>query len=138
MQLTAGEKISANMACVARRGELFYFDGPVLRAVKTDTLQDRELYRVPAGFKPALPTCTADGRYVAFAYCQETALSTESGRIYSTMRTWKASEGKDEKLSGAGTRGLRVLLGVGTRESPLLSGDTVTMRDSKDLQTPDP
>lgn len=85
VQLTAGQKISANMACVARRGELFYFDGPVLHSVKTDTLEDRELYRVPAGFKPALPTCTADGRYVAFAYCQETTLSTETGRIYSTM-----------------------------------------------------
>jgi oligogalacturonide lyase len=85
VQLTAGQKISANMACVARRGELFYFDGPLLHAVRTDTLEDRELYRVPAGFKPALPTCTADGRYVAFAYCQETTLSTETGRIYSTM-----------------------------------------------------
>ncbi len=85
VQLTAGQKISANMACVARSGRLFYFDGPVLHSVRTDTLEDRELYRVPAGFKPALPTCTADGRFVAFAYCQETTLSTETGRIYSTM-----------------------------------------------------
>ncbi len=85
VQLTAGQKISANMACVARSGRLFYFDGPALHSVKTDTLEDRELYRVPAGFKPALPTCTADGRYMAFAYCQETTLSTETGRIYSTM-----------------------------------------------------
>ena len=45
---------------------MFYFDGPVLRAVKVDTLEDRELYRVPSGYKPVLPTCTADGRYVAF------------------------------------------------------------------------
>lgn len=85
VQLTAGQKISANMACVARSGRLFYFDGLALHSVKIDTLDDRELYRVPAGFKPALPTCTADGRYVAFAYCQETTLSTETGRIYSTM-----------------------------------------------------
>ncbi len=85
VQLTAGQKVSANMACVARSGHLFYFDGPALHSVKTDTLEDRELYRVPAGVKPALPTCTADGRYVAFAYCQETTLSTETGRIYSTM-----------------------------------------------------
>ena len=85
VQLTAGQKISANMACVSRSNWLFYFDGPALHSVKTDTLEDRELYRVPAGFKPALPTCTADGRYVAFAYCQETVLSTETGRIYSTM-----------------------------------------------------
>jgi oligogalacturonide lyase len=85
VQLTAGAKLSPNMACLARSGRLFYFDDQALRSVHTDTLEDRELYRVPAGFKPALPTCTADGRYVAFAYCQETAQSTETGRIYSTM-----------------------------------------------------
>jgi oligogalacturonide lyase len=85
VQLTASQKTSPNMACVAKSGWLFYFDGPALHSVKIDTLEDRELYRVPAGFRPALPTCTADGRYVAFAYCQETALSTETGRIYATM-----------------------------------------------------
>ncbi len=85
VQLTAGQKLSPNLACLARSGRLFYFDDQVLRSVHTDTLENRELYRVPAGFKPALPTCTADGRYVAFAYSQETALSTETGRIYSTM-----------------------------------------------------
>jgi oligogalacturonide lyase len=85
VQLTAGQKLEPNMACLARGGWLFYFDDQVLRAVDTNTLKDRELYRVPAGFKPALPTCTADGRYVAFAYIEETAQSTETGRIYSTM-----------------------------------------------------
>lgn len=85
VQLTDGQNLSPNMACVARSGWLFYFSGAVLRSVKTDTLEDRELYRVPPGYKPALPTCTSDGRYVAFAYCQETNLSTETGRIYSTM-----------------------------------------------------
>jgi oligogalacturonide lyase len=85
VQLTAGSKLSPNMACLARSGRLFYFDDQVLRSVHTDTLDDRELYRVPAGYKAALPTCTTDGRYVAFAYCQETAQSTETGRIYSTM-----------------------------------------------------
>jgi oligogalacturonide lyase len=85
VQLTASQKISPNMACVAKSGWLFHFDGLALHSVKIDTLEDRELYRVPAGFRPALPTCTADGRYVAFAYCQETALSTETGRIYATM-----------------------------------------------------
>ena len=85
VQLTAGEKISPNMACVGRNGYLFYFDGPVLRSVKADTLEDRELYHVPTGYRPALPTCSDDGKYVAFAYCQETALSTETGLIYATM-----------------------------------------------------
>jgi len=85
VQLTAGENVSANMATVARDGRLFYFDGPVLHSLKIDTLEDRELYRVPDGFKAALPTCTTDGRYVAFAYCEQTELSTQTGRIYSTM-----------------------------------------------------
>jgi oligogalacturonide lyase len=85
VQLTAARRTGPNMACVARSGRLFYFDDQVLHAVRTDTLEDRELYRVPAGFRPALPTCTADGRYVAFAYCQETALSTETGALYATM-----------------------------------------------------
>lgn len=84
-QLTAGEKISPNQGCVARNGRLFYFAGPALHVIKTDTLEDRELYRVPEGFIPALPTCSDDGRYVAFAYCQETKLSTETGKIYATM-----------------------------------------------------
>ena len=30
VQLTAGQKISTNMGCVAKSGRLFYFDGPVL------------------------------------------------------------------------------------------------------------
>ena len=85
VQLTAGGKLEPNMACLERGGRLFYFEDRVLRSVDTNTLKDRELYRVPAGFKPALPTCTADGRYVAFAYIEETALSTETGRIYATM-----------------------------------------------------
>jgi oligogalacturonide lyase len=83
--MTAGQQLDPNMACLARDGRLFYFDDRVLRSVDTSRLKDRELYRVPAGFKPALPTCTADGRHVAFAYIEQTALSTETGRIYSTM-----------------------------------------------------
>jgi len=85
VQVTDGQDVSPNMACLAPGGQLFYFDGPALRAVKLDTLEDRELYRVPEGNRPALPTCTADGRYVAFAYCENRTLSTETGRIYSTM-----------------------------------------------------
>ena len=73
------------MACLCPTGRLFYFDGPVLRAVKLDTLEDRQLYRVPEGVRPSLPTCTADGTYVAFAYREDRAQSTQTGRIYSTM-----------------------------------------------------
>lgn len=85
VQLTDGMEISATGACMDRAGRLFYFDGPVLHGLKLDGLEDRELYRVPAGFRAHLPTCTADGRYVAFAYREQLAQSTETGRIYSTM-----------------------------------------------------
>jgi len=85
VQVTDGEDLSPNMACVDPAGRLFYFDGPALRTVKLDTLEDRELYRVPEGTRPGLPSCTADGRYVAFAYSEARAVSTETGRIYSTM-----------------------------------------------------
>jgi oligogalacturonide lyase len=85
VQLTDGEDVSPNMACVDPTGRLFYFDGPALRSVKLDTLEDRELYRVPNGTRPSLPTCTSDGKYVAFAYREERSVSTETGRIYSTM-----------------------------------------------------
>ncbi len=85
VQLTDGENISPNMACVDPAGRLFYFDGPALRSIKLDTMEDRELYRVPDGTKPSLPTCTADGRYVAFVYREDRTVSTETGRIYSTM-----------------------------------------------------
>jgi hypothetical protein len=51
VQLTAGPKLSANMACLARSGRLFYFDDQVLRSVHTDTLEDRELHRVPPGYR---------------------------------------------------------------------------------------
>ena len=85
VQVTDGEDLSPVMACLDPAGRLFYFDGPVLRAVALDTLEDRELYRVPEGVRPGLPSCTADGRYVAFAYSESRAVSTETGRIYSTM-----------------------------------------------------
>lgn len=85
VQLTDGDRISPNMGCVDPAGRLFYFDGPVLRSCSFGTMQDRELYRVPDGTRPSLPTCTADGRYVAFAYREDRAVSTETGRIYSTM-----------------------------------------------------
>ncbi|MHC4401761.1 MAG: oligogalacturonate lyase family protein [Planctomycetota bacterium] len=84
-QITDGDDVSPNMACVDPAGRLFYFDGPVLRSVSLDRLEDRELYRVPEGNRPALPTCTADGKHVAFAYSEARPVSTETGRIYSTM-----------------------------------------------------
>lgn len=85
VQLTDGENLRPTMACLGGGGHLIYFAGSVLRSLKVDTLEDREIYRVPEGWRPRLPTCTADGQYVAFAYGENLAVSTETGRIYSAM-----------------------------------------------------
>lgn len=84
-QLTDGADIRPTMACLAEGGQLFYFDGPVLRALKVETFEDRDIYRVPEGFEPHLPTCTAKGDFVAFGYREKRAVSTRSGVIYSDM-----------------------------------------------------
>lgn len=85
VQLTDGQKLSPNLVCVAPSGRVFYMDGGELRMVVADTLEDRLLYRCPGGTQPHLPTCTADGKFVAFAYAAKRELSTETGKIYSTM-----------------------------------------------------
>ncbi len=85
VQLTDAHGAQFSNGCLDPTGRLFYFEGRTLRAIDLSTLRSDELYRVPEGFRPALPTCTADGRYVAFAYCRELQTSTETGVIYSTM-----------------------------------------------------
>jgi oligogalacturonide lyase len=75
----------AQRACLAPTGRLFYFDGSVMHSLKVDTQEDRELYRVPRGFRPHLATCTANGEFVAFAYGEDLTVSTETGRLYSSM-----------------------------------------------------
>jgi len=86
IQLTDASGIDgAQGACLASSGQLFYFDGPALRALKVDTQEDHEIDRVTRGFKPNLATCTANGEFVAFAYAEDLAVSTETGRIYSSM-----------------------------------------------------
>jgi len=84
-QLTDGASIGPTMACLSANGQLFYFDGPVLRALKLDTLADRDLFTVPDGFEAHLPTCTQNGDYVAFSYRQKRAVTTRTGVIYSDM-----------------------------------------------------
>ena len=84
-QLTDGENVYPTRACLGTGGHLLYFDGPALRSLKVDTLEDREIYRVPEGFDPVLPTCTTRGDFIAFAYKEKKSVSTRSGVIYSDM-----------------------------------------------------
>jgi oligogalacturonide lyase len=85
VQLTDGANLRPHLGCLSRNGQLAYFDGPVLHRLTIDGLTDREVYRVPDGFEPALPSCTANGNFVAFAYREKIATSTQTGVIYSSM-----------------------------------------------------
>jgi len=85
VQLTDSRGAGGFGACLDPQGRLFYFDGPTLKVLSLDVLDERELYRVPHGMRAALPTCTGNGDYVAFAYREDLPVSTETGRIYSTM-----------------------------------------------------
>ncbi len=84
VQLTDRDNMRGG-GCLVPNGLLLYFHGPVLHSLKVDTLEDRELYRVPDGWRGGGPTCTANGEYVAFVYGERLAVSTETGRIYSSM-----------------------------------------------------
>jgi oligogalacturonide lyase len=84
VQLTDRENLRGG-GCLSPNGHLLYFHGPALRSLKVDTLEDRELYQVPEGWRPGGPTCTLNGEYVAFVYGERQSVSTETGRIYSSM-----------------------------------------------------
>lgn len=85
VQVTETKVTSFSQACLDPGGRLFHFQGRSLMVTDLSSLKTEELYRVPDGFTPALPTCTADGSHVAFAYREELPVSTETGVIYSTM-----------------------------------------------------
>ncbi len=68
------------------RGEAAYFAGGSLKRVSLNGGRAEELYRVPDGFRPSILAPTSDGSRVCFAYSEALALSTETGKIYSTMK----------------------------------------------------
>jgi len=84
VQVTQSEA-EVGRGCVDPGGRLFYHDGRMLKAVDLSSLSEELLYTAPEGMRCALPSCTADGSHVAFAYVEDIPSSTESGRIYSTM-----------------------------------------------------
>jgi oligogalacturonide lyase len=85
VQVTEVSETAFSQACLDPGGRLFAFRGDALMMVNLDTLEAEEIYRVPEGFSPALPTCTADGSHVAFAYRERIPVSTDTGVIYATM-----------------------------------------------------
>ncbi len=85
VQVTEASDTPFSNACLDPGGRLFAFRGSALMSIDLESFSAEELYHVPEGFTPALPTCTADGAHVAFAYREALQVSTETGRIYSTM-----------------------------------------------------
>ena len=85
VQVTEASETPFSHGCLSPTGRLFAFRGRSLLRLELDSLESEEIYRVPDGFTPALPTCTDNGGYVAFAYCEDLSVSTEVGRIYSSM-----------------------------------------------------
>jgi len=84
-QVTEASETPFSNACLDPGGRLFAFRGDALMVVNLNTLEAEEIYRVPEGLSPALPTCTADGSHVAFAYRERLPVSTDTGVIYATM-----------------------------------------------------
>lgn len=62
-QLTAASgHLEPQQARMSSAGIVFYCEGPVLHSLRVDTLEDRELYRAPEGWRIGEMTCTADGK----------------------------------------------------------------------------
>jgi len=85
VQVTEASDTPFSNACLDPAGRLFAFRGSTLMSIDLETFRAEELYHVPEGFRPSLPTCTLDGSHLGFAYSEVSATSTETGRIYSTM-----------------------------------------------------
>lgn len=63
----------------------FYWSGKTLKSVRLDNLEQEEYYTIPEGFHGSILSITGDGTAIHFAYSEDLALSTATGKIYSTM-----------------------------------------------------
>ena len=64
----AQEPIEPVYSCLnPKRREVYYFQGSALWAADLDSLEARQLYRVPDGRRPCILTASADGSLLAFA-----------------------------------------------------------------------
>jgi len=67
------------------KGAAAFLAGQAVKRVDLDGSNLRTLYEPPAGFRASILSPSADGSSVTFAYSESLALSTATGRIYSTM-----------------------------------------------------
>ena len=86
VQLTDEEGLRPQLSCLHPEQDLAYYTtSRQVKQVNLRTFETEVLYEAPEGFGLSLPSITADGSRIAIAYSQKLALSTETGRIYSTM-----------------------------------------------------
>ncbi|NOZ21339.1 MAG: hypothetical protein GXP25_09650 [Planctomycetes bacterium] len=87
-QLTDAEDCKPLLACVDPLGEWVYFyDGPKMKAVHIDSLEERELYTIEEGCRWSSPiSITDDGQRLAFGLTPIIPLETETEKIYSGFK----------------------------------------------------
>ncbi len=86
-QITECEKLSSLAPCLDSRGrEVYYWDGPNLKASDIETLEERHLYTVPQGFRGGLLSIPDDGSRLVFAAMPVLELKTQTEKIYSGMQ----------------------------------------------------
>jgi len=79
-QLTEESGIEPHRSCLdPERLVAYYFSGRILKSVELSTLRTEEIYVVPEGFCPSIPSLSADGLYLAFSY---------SERLHLSVRDW--------------------------------------------------
>lgn len=86
VQLTNEPNIRASSSLLAPNTmTAFYWAGNILKSVNLDTLEEDEYYMLPEGFHGSILSITRDGTALHFAYSENLALSTVTGKIYSGM-----------------------------------------------------
>ncbi|MEA2063782.1 MAG: oligogalacturonate lyase family protein [Gemmatimonadota bacterium] len=68
------------------KGEIYFTDSQVVKAISIQDYRERELFTIPEGFNSSVLSLTSDEKYLVFCYNQELELKTETGVIYSSMR----------------------------------------------------
>lgn len=63
----------------------YYWADDTLKSVNLDTFEQEEYYTLPVGFRGSILSITGDGTTLYFAYSENLALSTTTGKIYSGM-----------------------------------------------------
>ena len=98
VQLTDGKKVGGTGAdvCAATK-EVFYRDGQLVKSVNLETLKEREITTMPAGYSGGSSvSVTLAGNALAFSICENIPITTKTAVLYSDMderfekRPWSA------------------------------------------------